>query len=127
MRKLTLSISSLIALAGFIAFFSTATAEEGVCDNESGAAYGLCNAYCDAMDCDSDSPMASEVACACVAERYEKITGNELPCESATCGMCVGDIECGVGEICTAETECLRWCVCPFCGVCAGFCVPSNN
>ena len=35
-------------------------AEETVCDGLSGAAFGLCNAYCEAMDCDSDSTKASQ-------------------------------------------------------------------
>jgi len=42
-------------------------AEEVVCDGEVGAAFGLCNAFCEAMDCDSDSPRASEQACDRVA------------------------------------------------------------
>src|SRR5260221_520465 len=37
-------------------------ARETICDNESGAAFGLCNAYCEAMDCDSASPQASATA-----------------------------------------------------------------
>ena len=37
--------------------------EESVCDGLSGAAFGLCNAYCEAMDCDSEAPNANETAC----------------------------------------------------------------
>ncbi len=38
-------------------------AEEIVCDGLSGAAFGLCNAYCEAMDCESAEAKASQNAC----------------------------------------------------------------
>jgi len=34
----------------------TTPAEETVCDLYEGAAFGLCNAYCEAMDCDGLDP-----------------------------------------------------------------------
>ena len=34
-------------------------AEDDPCANENGAAYGLCNAYCEAMDCDSFDAVSS--------------------------------------------------------------------
>jgi hypothetical protein len=55
-------------------------AEETVCDNESGAAFGLCNAYCEAMDCDSPAPQASPTACSRVLANFQRITGRPLPC-----------------------------------------------
>jgi hypothetical protein len=58
--------------------------EETVCDNQIGAAYGLCTAYCEAMDCDSAAPQASPTACSRVRGNFERITGQPLPCE-ATC------------------------------------------
>jgi hypothetical protein len=58
--------------------------EETVCDSQSGAAYGLCTAYCEAMDCDSPFAEASPTACSRVRANYERITGQPLPCE-ATC------------------------------------------
>ncbi len=63
-------------------------AEETVCDGQSGAAYGLCNAYCEAMDCDSDSPNANQSACDKVGTKFENITGEIPPCE-VTC-PCAG-------------------------------------
>jgi len=61
-------------------------AEEVVCDGEVGAAFGLCNAFCEAMDCDSDSPRASEQACDRVAATFTKLTGRDrLPCEQSMC------------------------------------------
>ena len=55
---------------------------ETVCDSQSGAAFGLCNAYCEAMDCDSPQPEASPTACSRVRSNYQRITGRSLfPCE----------------------------------------------
>lgn len=54
---------------------------ETVCDNETGAAFGLCNAYCEAMDCDSENHHASEIACEQVKRSFERKTGRPLPCE----------------------------------------------
>ena len=55
---------------------------ETVCDGEVGAAYGLCTAYCEAMDCESDDPHASETACNKVGSKFMNITGRDLPCEA---------------------------------------------
>ncbi|HKI04021.1 MAG TPA: hypothetical protein VKK31_18725 [Thermoanaerobaculia bacterium] len=60
-------------------------AEEAVCDNETGAAFGLCNAYCEAMDCESDAPQASDTACSKVRAKFQQTTGRDLPCEQVTC------------------------------------------
>ncbi|HET9228855.1 MAG TPA: hypothetical protein VFR31_19405 [Thermoanaerobaculia bacterium] len=53
---------------------------ETVCDAETGAAYGLCNAYCEAMDCESDAPSASATACSKVRDKFQNVTGRDLPC-----------------------------------------------
>ncbi|HEY0142133.1 MAG TPA: hypothetical protein VGF48_14635 [Thermoanaerobaculia bacterium] len=56
--------------------------QETICDNEQGAAYGLCNAYCEAMDCDDPNQRASDQGCAAVKANYERKTGRPfLPCE----------------------------------------------
>jgi hypothetical protein len=60
-------------------------AQENVCVGFGGAARGLCNAYCEAMDCDSDEAAASQTACNKVAARFLNITGQMPPCELATC------------------------------------------
>lgn len=81
---LTLAFALLLLCSG-AALASTpdgeTPAEETVCDSETGAAYGLCNAYCEAMDCDSDNPSASETACSKVQDKFRRITGRDLPCE----------------------------------------------
>ena len=55
---------------------------QGLCGRESGAAYGLCNAYCVHMECESKEPQASDKACKKVAERFFDITGRLLNCLS---------------------------------------------
>jgi hypothetical protein len=57
---------------------------ETVCDNETGAAYGLCNAYCEAMDCTDPNQRASNQGCESVKANFEKKTGRPLPC-AMTC------------------------------------------
>jgi hypothetical protein len=62
--------------------------EESVCDEAGlrGAAWGLCHAYCEAMDCDSEDPRASEAACERVWENWEKHgDGGIIPCEEIQC------------------------------------------
>lgn len=54
---------------------------ETICDGETGSAFGLCNAYCEAMDCDSENPHASEKACSKIRSLFTKRTGRDLPCE----------------------------------------------
>jgi hypothetical protein len=62
--------------------------EETVCDTETGAAYGLCNAYCESMDCDDPAKRASDAGCAAVRRNFEKKTGRPIPC-AMTC-PCAG-------------------------------------
>src|SRR6185369_425379 len=55
---------------------------ETICAGQTGAAHGLCTAYCEAMDCDSANPQASPTACAKVAANFTRITGQgSLPCD----------------------------------------------
>ncbi len=73
----------VIITLGFLA--SNATAQD-VCDVEaieSAAAYALCNAYCEAMDCDGSFPQASETACDKIKSNFTKFTQLSLfPCEA---------------------------------------------
>ena len=84
MTKLTISL----LFVSLILFYSPAfaqtpdgqtPAQEDVCSGESGAAFGLCNAYCEAMDCDSANPQASDKACNRVLDRFLNITGEQMP------------------------------------------------
>ena len=56
--------------------------QEDDCNGLSGAAFGLCTAYCEAQDCDA-FPQAS---CARLRENFQKVTGTVVfPCD-AFCG-----------------------------------------
>lgn len=65
-------------------------AVEHVCDDFSGAAYGLCNAYCEAMDCDDD-PNADEEACDKLEDKFTARTGKDVPCGYSVCDDFKGD------------------------------------
>lgn len=74
-------------VVGFAAPASAQTAdgmtpsEETICDAEVGKAFGFCNAYCEAMDCDSEFANASDKACFKVEDKFFEVAGRDLPCE----------------------------------------------
>ncbi len=79
--------TTLCAFVVFIMVMGAAyaqTPEEDVCDGYTDNAWGLCNAFCTAMDCYGD-PNASGQACGRVAANFIRATeGKSLPCiESA--------------------------------------------
>jgi len=47
-------------------------AEEAVCDDLQGVLYGLCVAYCEAMDCGHSDQSASDQACEQVLTNFQK-------------------------------------------------------
>jgi hypothetical protein len=59
--------------------------EETVCNSLDGVLFGLCNAYCEAMDCDSPNPQASPTACSKVLDNFKKHSGGQVPPCVATC------------------------------------------
>jgi len=59
--------------------------QETICDSLSGAEYGLCTAYCEAMDCDDPNKSASDQACEAVRRNFENKAGVPPPCLTATC------------------------------------------
>jgi len=62
----------------------TTPADESVCDTAglTGAPWGLCNAYCEAMDCDYKATDAADAACEKVKENFINKAGKVgLPCE----------------------------------------------
>jgi hypothetical protein len=82
MHTLTKSILPLCLL---LTFAGAAAAQETVCDGQTGAAYGLCTAFCEAMDCDGDDPQASQTACDKVGAKFLTITGQNPPCAVSAC------------------------------------------
>lgn len=89
---LPLAVALALALGGGLHAAAQGTpdeetpAQETVCDGEQGAAYGLCVAYCEAMDCDSANPRASNRACDRVLGNYEGVTGGGVPPCINACG-----------------------------------------
>ncbi|MEO8383182.1 MAG: hypothetical protein ABI779_26230 [Acidobacteriota bacterium] len=82
---------------------------ETVCDDEVGAAFGLCNAYCEAMDCTDPNQHASNQGCQSVRENFEKKTGRPLPCTVACpCGSLLqlfADITSGAVQVKTCVSD----------------------
>jgi hypothetical protein len=98
-------------------------AEETVCDGMMGAAWGLCNAYCEAMDCDlyyvlGDAPVpsASMEACLRVHANFEKVSGLLCPpcLELVRPDLCGGGPDClGQGAVCDpGNDQCCEGLVC---------------
>jgi hypothetical protein len=59
-------------------------AVETVCDGLEGDMFGICNAYCEAMDCDNPDHKASDKACYKKAQRWAAIAeGKVIPCNEA--------------------------------------------
>ena len=73
-------------------------AVEDVCSLLTGAAFGLCNAYCEAMDCHLEDPKASSTACGKVGDKLVAITGEDPPCEEEVCAP--------LGVECTDTSDC---------------------
>lgn len=85
MLRFGLAVWTVLASAAFAGGTpdGATPAEEDVCDGYTGRAYGLCTAYCEAMDCDDERVHASDAACASVRRNFVKATGSELPCEES--------------------------------------------
>lgn len=113
MKKLTVLLFVLIACTG-TAWAQTpdgeTPAEESVCDGLEGDLFGLCNAYCEAMDCDSESPTAADRACDRVLSNFTE-AGGEPPC-TASAGCCEIHSTPGCDDpVCEAEVcSFMPWC-----------------
>ena len=80
-----LLIALLTALLIPISASAQPRADESVCDGLSGASWGLCNAYCEVMDCESENPNASSTACQNVLSKYKTHTDQVIPCARVKC------------------------------------------
>ena len=61
-------------------------ATEIVCDDYDGVAYGLCNSYCEARDCDQKDPPGP--GCDVVKLKFKELTGEDnLPCDAPVCAV----------------------------------------
>ena len=77
MKYLPTTLTTIMAF-GMLAV-SIPVMAQNACEDQVGSAFGLCNAYCEAMDCDSDDPQASDKACVRVLDNFLKVTGSEIP------------------------------------------------
>ena len=73
-------LPSLVALLATHLYAGSAAAS-GDCEGESGRAHGMCQAYCEALDCDAD-PEAKGEACGVLESHFTSLTGRSLPCEA---------------------------------------------
>ena len=89
MKQVTAYVLAVVLVVAFSATGSAKTpdgltpAEEQTCSDAgyTGALWGLCNAYCEAMDCDSPAPHASEQGCARVLDNFRaESEGRIMPC-----------------------------------------------
>ncbi|WOJ93802.1 thrombospondin type 3 repeat-containing protein [Congregibacter variabilis] len=78
-----LIIASITSIAiGALLSMSVNAKKDSECASMDGRLYGLCNAYCESLDCDG-SPSAPAQACASLKENFVKASGGEpLPCET---------------------------------------------
>jgi hypothetical protein len=91
--------------------------EEIVCNGLTGAAFGLCNAYCEAQDCD----VHPRPSCAQLRRNFARVTGSDVfPCD-LFCGdeIVTPPEECDPpGSMCGDGGTCTDDCICrvPMCG-----------
>ena len=80
-----------------------------VCDSADliGAAFGACNAYCEALDCDGSPGRGSSKACENTLERFMDLTGELPPCEPA-CPCASGWLHPEFIPEMTTATSCYR-------------------
>ena len=117
MKRLIGSIVFIISLSFCITSCSEAQDETtSACDGLSGEASGLCYAYCEAMDCDTEEGyLQYQNACDKVLEDF-KIKTNEsaqMPCDCiANCPE--GDSECNNGcmdLLGVSPSDCVQICI----------------
>lgn len=72
-------LTTTLLLAASFAHADPGAANATVCADYSGRAFGLCNAYCEATDCDED-PNADQNACDSLYDNFMDATGEEPPC-----------------------------------------------
>jgi len=88
--------------------------EEQVCSGLQGAAFGLCNAYCEAQDCD----VHPRPSCAVLRRNFERVTGCPVfPCDAfcgdGTVNRDSEDCDPPGSAACADERICQMDCTCP--------------
>jgi hypothetical protein len=55
------------------------------CDGLSGAAWGLCNAFCETLDCDGNNTKAAPQACSRILANFTQHSDEPIPCAPVEC------------------------------------------
>ena len=84
-----------VALLALLSAKALAEMPRTPCSKYHGASYGLCNAYCEAMECGTAIQHATEVACAKVEEKFLQIEG-----DGVDCGRCAAE-----GQPCVRDPD----------------------
>jgi len=89
-----------------IGISGVARAQSGVCENATGAARGLCDAYCVHMQCNTPGKNASDAACRSIASQFERIAGVPLVCSTSplTCTCAAGILSCSATGLAPGTT-----------------------
>lgn len=92
---MTRSLSTILLLAAALALGADGAAAktpdgetpavEHVCDDLAGAAFGLCNAFCEAQDCELQEEL--DTSCLQLLESYRRQTGEDPPCLRGACSV----------------------------------------
>ena len=115
-KSFVLSLPIFMAFIGMVTVAALAKtpdgitpAEEEVCEGLSGRAYGLCNAYCEAKDCDSPDHRASDRTCEINLEHYQDETGYPgPPCDCR--GVCADEKSECLAECTPDDCPCINAC-----------------
>ncbi len=79
---------------------------ESICDDAglTGEAWDLCNAYCEAQDCDINTE--GKKSCEVLKKNFEKVTGsNILPCDIIEQACCLSDGTCSDVVVTECESQ----------------------
>jgi hypothetical protein len=86
---LVMFVFGISLLISSMAFAAPNHGDLADCDGLEGQAYELCESYCFAKNCASDTPNGNPKACAANKDNYEKVTGEKwLPCDMVACALC---------------------------------------
>jgi hypothetical protein len=78
---------TLVLAAVTMGLVGSVPAQIDPCAGASGAAYGLCTAYCVHMQCGTSGLSASQEACRGVAASYMKLTGAPILCATTSASL----------------------------------------
>lgn len=83
MKITSLILALLVLVLSMPVYAKTADgmtpAEEDVCDIYNDRLYGVCNAYCEAIDCGDEYQRATVRACEVLENKFKKMSGGQLP------------------------------------------------